>query len=91
MVSRRLSTIVLLIVFAGAAGIGYSMHVRHAAAEKYQQEVNLAQNSVTVPREVAVPPVEQRVPAGNFMVALERLGLTNAEASGGFGRRATRV
>jgi murein DD-endopeptidase MepM/ murein hydrolase activator NlpD len=81
-VSRRFSTMVLLIVFAGAAGIGYSMHVRHAAAAKYQQEANFAQNSVTVPREVVVPPVEQRVPSGNFMVALEKLGLTNAEASG---------
>ncbi len=80
--SRRLPAIVLSLVFAGALAIGYSMHVRHAAAAKYQQEINLAQNAVTVPREVEVPPVEQRVPSGNFMVALEKLGLTNAEASG---------
>jgi murein DD-endopeptidase MepM/ murein hydrolase activator NlpD len=82
MVSRRLSTMVLLTVLAGAAGIGYSMHVRHAAAAKYQQEANLAQNAVAAPREVVVPPVEQRVPSGNFMVALEKLGLTSAEAAG---------
>jgi len=81
-VSRRLPTIVLLIVFAGAAAIGYSMHGRHAAAVKYQGEAKLAQNVAAVPREIEVPPVAQRVPSGNFMEALERLGLTNAEASG---------
>ena len=79
---RRLPIVVLVIISAGAAGIGYSMHVRHAAATRYQQEVYLSQNVTVIPREVVAPPVEQRVPSGNFMVALQKLGLTNAEAAG---------
>ncbi len=82
MLSRRLPIVVLVIVAAGAAGIGYSLRVRHAAAMKYQQEVNLSQNVAIIPRETVVPPVEKRVPTGNFMVALEKLGLTNMEAAG---------
>ena len=82
MVSRRLPVIVLVIVFAGAAAIGYSMRARHVAATKYEQAAKLSQNAAVIPREVVVPPVAQRVPSGNFMVALEKLGLTNAEASG---------
>ena len=80
--SRRLPILVLAIGFAGAAGVGYSLHVRHVAAVKYQEEARLAQNVAVIPREVEVPPVAQHVPSGNFMEALEKLGLTNAEAAG---------
>ncbi len=62
--------------------MGYWMHVRQAAAKRYEQEAQLPQNVAVVPREVVVPPVERRVPSGNFIVALEKVGLTNAEAAG---------
>jgi murein DD-endopeptidase MepM/ murein hydrolase activator NlpD len=80
-VSRRLPIVLLAIVAVGAVAIAYSVRARRAATVKLLKEVEIAQREVAVPREDAVAPLEQSVPAGNFTVALEKLGLTNVEAA----------
>ena len=78
--SRRLPIVLLAIVVVGAVAIAYSVRARRAATGKPLKEVEIAQREVAAPREDAVAPLEQSVPAGNFIVALEKLGLTNVEA-----------
>jgi murein DD-endopeptidase MepM/ murein hydrolase activator NlpD len=84
-VSRRLPIILLAIVVAGGAGILYSARHRRAVAVEQQREAETARSAAAATeaevRQNTVVPLEQRVPSGNFLVALEKLGLTNAEAS----------
>ncbi len=86
MVSRRLLIVMLAIVAAAGAGILYSVRQRSAATARYQREAETARSAAAVVaqaeiRQNTVVPVEQRVPSGNFVMALEKLGLTNAEAA----------
>lgn len=65
----------------------YSARQRRAVALEHQGEAETVQSgtatteAATAVRQNTVVPVEQRVPSGNFLVALEKLGLTNAEAA----------
>jgi murein DD-endopeptidase MepM/ murein hydrolase activator NlpD len=85
--------IALTIVVAGLAGAGYSVLTRpKPVAQNQNQEPAAVQNGVvadhSAPATAPAPsleqtavPSEQKVPAGNFIVALEKLGLRPAEAS----------
>lgn len=83
-VIRRWPVFVLIVALLGTAALVYRTRSRHDAALLQQQEAELSQNAAAVGNQVAAEPpvVERRVPAGNFVVALEKLGLTNAEAAG---------
>jgi hypothetical protein len=83
-VIRRWPVFVLIVALLGTATLVYRTRSRHDTALLQQQAAELSQNAAVVGNEVAAEPpvVEQRVPAGNFVVALEKLGLTNAEAAG---------
>jgi murein DD-endopeptidase MepM/ murein hydrolase activator NlpD len=86
-VNRRLAIILLTIVVAGGAGILYSVRQRRAVAAEQQREADSARIAASATeaeaevRQNTVVPQEERVPSGNFLVALEKLGLTNREAS----------
>jgi murein DD-endopeptidase MepM/ murein hydrolase activator NlpD len=75
----------LAIVVAGGAGILYSARQRRAVALQQLREAEMARSAAAATeaevRQNTVVPLEQRVPSGNFLVALEKLGLTNAEAA----------
>ena len=85
--NRRLPMILLAIVVAGGAGILYSARQRRAVALEQLREAEMARSAAAAAateaelRQNTVVPLEQRVPSGNFLVALEKLGLTNAEAA----------
>jgi murein DD-endopeptidase MepM/ murein hydrolase activator NlpD len=81
-VSRRFPIVLLAILAVGTVAIAYSVRLRHAATLEYQHESELARSDAASARESTVVPSEQKVPAGeNFMIALEKLGLTTAEAA----------
>lgn len=84
--NRRLPIILLAIVVAGGAGILYSARQRRAIAVEQQREAERMRSTAAAASEAevrqnTVVPMQQRVPSGNFLVALEKLGLTNSEAS----------
>src|ERR1700730_6788857 len=74
---------VILVVFvAGAAAVAYSVRARKTADLEYRNEVESAAIEAANVRENRVVSSEQEVSSGgNFMTALEKLGLTNTEAS----------
>jgi murein DD-endopeptidase MepM/ murein hydrolase activator NlpD len=88
-VSRRFLIVLPAISIIGVSLAIYSLHRRHteavAAVLKNQQQIEIAASTATSVREETVVPSEQKVPSGNFVVALEKLGLTNAEASAASG------
>jgi murein DD-endopeptidase MepM/ murein hydrolase activator NlpD len=63
----------------------YSARQRRAVALEKLREAETERSAVAATeaevRQDSVVPLEQRVPSGNFLVALEKLGLTNAEAA----------
>ena len=63
----------------------YSARQRRAVALQQLREAEMARSAAAATeaevRQNTVVPLEQRVPSGNFLVALEKLGLTNAEAA----------
>jgi murein DD-endopeptidase MepM/ murein hydrolase activator NlpD len=83
MLNRRLTIILLLAAAVGAAAGFYSLHARHAAALAYQQQLQAAATELAAApaAEVPIPPAEQKFPAGNFVKALQKLGLSSAEAA----------
>jgi murein DD-endopeptidase MepM/ murein hydrolase activator NlpD len=84
-VDRRFPIILLVVVVAVGAGVLYSARQRRAVAVEQQREAESARIAAAAAeaeiRQNTVVPQEQRVPSGNFLVALEKLGLTNTEAS----------
>jgi murein DD-endopeptidase MepM/ murein hydrolase activator NlpD len=83
MLSGRLTIILLLAAAVGAAAGFYSLHARHAAALAYQQQLQVApaDPAAAPAAETTIPPSEQKMPAGNFVKALQKLGLSSSEAS----------
>ena len=85
----RLLLIAMTIVAAGLAGAAYSVLTRpKPVVENQNQESTAVQNGViadrsdpATPLEQTLVPADQKLPAGNFIVALEKLGLRPAEAS----------
>ncbi len=80
--NRRFAILLLLVLFAGAGVLGHVFHLRLAAAAAYQKEVELAQAQAAEIRRQTVLPTEKRVPPGaNFAAALEKFGLSAADAA----------
>lgn len=79
--SRRFPVVLLAILAVGAVAIAYSVRQRRASALEYQRESELARRDAASAHESVVVPSVNKVPAGNFMAALEKLGLTTTEAA----------
>jgi murein DD-endopeptidase MepM/ murein hydrolase activator NlpD len=81
---RLYISLLVAAVVGGAAGF-YSIHARQVAALEYQrQQLQAAQTEAASPQEPqqAIVPAVQKIPAGNFVAALQKLGLTKDEAAG---------
>lgn len=62
--------------------LGYVFHLRLAAAVEYRREMVLAAADAARIREHTIVPIEQKVPAGeNFVVALQRFGISLTDAA----------
>ena len=80
--NRRFVFILLTLLAVGSATLGYVFHLRLTASEKLAREVQLAQAESARIRAEMILSTEEKVPAGqNFTAALEKFGLTNAEAA----------
>ena len=80
--NRRFAFILLTLLGVGSATLGYIFHLRLRASEKLAHEVQLAQAESARIRAEMILSTEEKVPAGqNFTAALEKFGLTNAEAA----------
>jgi murein DD-endopeptidase MepM/ murein hydrolase activator NlpD len=81
-VHRRFSIILILVLAAGGGTLGYIFHLRLEAAAEFERQAKLSQADAARIRANTVLSTEKRVPAGeNFMVALEKLGLSDVEAA----------
>jgi murein DD-endopeptidase MepM/ murein hydrolase activator NlpD len=84
-VTGRLYITLLAAALVGAAAGFYSIHARQVAALEYQrQQLQAAQTETASPQEPqqAIVPAAQKIPAGNFVAALQKLGLTKDQAAG---------
>ncbi|HEY8716293.1 MAG TPA: peptidoglycan DD-metalloendopeptidase family protein, partial [Candidatus Acidoferrum sp.] len=79
--SRRLQFILLTASTLAIIITFFSLHHRRAATIRYQREADLAQKEAASASDITPIPVEQKVPSGNFTVALQKLGLSTSEAS----------
>lgn len=80
--NRRFAFIVLILIAVGAVTLGHIFHLRLAASEKLDREVQLARAETARIRSEMILSSEEKVPVGqNFTAALEKFGLSNAEAS----------
>jgi murein DD-endopeptidase MepM/ murein hydrolase activator NlpD len=80
--NRRFAFILLILFAAGALTLGYVFRLRLTAFEKLDREVQLAQAESARIRAEMILSTEEKVPAGqNFTAALEKFGLTSAEAA----------
>jgi murein DD-endopeptidase MepM/ murein hydrolase activator NlpD len=82
MVNRGFVILVLCECIAGAATLGYVFERRLAAGDEYDHQVQLAQEEGKRIREQVILPHNEKISAGeNFKVALEKFGLSAAEAA----------
>jgi murein DD-endopeptidase MepM/ murein hydrolase activator NlpD len=80
--NRRFAFTLLFLFAAGAVMLGYIFRLRLAASENLDREVQLARAESARIRAGMILSTEEKVPAGeNFTAALEKFGLTNAEAT----------
>lgn len=80
--NRRFGILLLLVLCAGGAALGYVFHLRLATAVEYRRESTLAAADAARIREHTIIPTEQKVPVGeNFVAALQRFGLTSGDAA----------
>ena len=81
-VNRRFLLLILFMFAAGAATFAYVFQQRLARAAEFDHQVNLAKVEAARIREQIILPNEKKVPAGeNFVVALEKFGLSADEAA----------
>jgi murein DD-endopeptidase MepM/ murein hydrolase activator NlpD len=81
-VHRRFTIVVLMVLCAGAAVLGYVFQLRLKTSAEFDRQVKLAQAEGARIREQAVLPTENRVTAGdNFVAALEKFGLSAQDAA----------
>jgi hypothetical protein len=81
-VNRRFLIVIVIVLAAGAAVLGYTFRERLAAAAEYDRQMKLTLAETARLRAQIILPTEKRVPAGeNFVAALEKLGLSAEEAS----------
>jgi murein DD-endopeptidase MepM/ murein hydrolase activator NlpD len=74
--------LLLLVLTAGAATLGYVFQGRLATAAEFDHQVKLAKDEAERIREQVILPTEKKVPAGgNFTAALEKFGLSAGEAA----------
>ncbi len=79
---RRFVFVLLLLLVAGTAALGYVFRLRLSAAAELQREIHLAQAAAERIRRETILPTENRIPVGaNFMAALEKFGLPAQEAA----------
>ena len=81
--NRRFLFLLLLVCGAGAVTLTYVFHLRLAAAEEFDRQVNLSKEEAARIREQVILPTEKKVPKGeNFTAALQKFGLSAEEAAG---------
>src|SRR5271155_499770 len=81
-VNRRFAILAGVLAVAGIAGDVSALRRRAAAGIEFQEQVELAKAQAAEFRARVVVPTESRVPAGeNFAGALQRVGLSAAEAA----------
>jgi murein DD-endopeptidase MepM/ murein hydrolase activator NlpD len=77
--SRRVQLILLAVSVLALVATLAHLRQRRAATARYQREADLAQkDSASIPDPL---PVQQPVPSGNFVAALQKIGLSSSEAS----------
>ncbi len=80
--NRRFAFILLILFGVGAFTLGYIFRMRLTASENLDREVQLARAESARIRAGMILSTEEKVPAGqNFTAALEKFGLTSAEAA----------
>lgn len=80
--NRRFLISLLIVLAAGAVSLGYVFDQRLKTAEEFDQQIKLAGEQADQIRKSMVIPTDKRVKAGeNFTSALQKFGLTPAEAS----------
>ena len=80
--NRGFLFLLLLVLTAGAATLGYVFQGRLATAAEFDHQVKLAKDEAERIREQVILPTEKKVPAGgNFTAALEKFGLSAGEAA----------
>jgi murein DD-endopeptidase MepM/ murein hydrolase activator NlpD len=81
-VNRRFLIVMVIVLAAGAAVLGYTFRQRLATTAEYARQVKLTLAETARLRAQIIVPTEKRVPSGqNFVAALEKLGLSPEEAS----------
>jgi murein DD-endopeptidase MepM/ murein hydrolase activator NlpD len=81
-VNRRFLFLLLFVCGAGAGTLTYVFHLRLAAAEEFDRQVNLSKEEAARIREQVILPTEKKVPKGeNFTAALQKFGLSAEEAA----------
>jgi murein DD-endopeptidase MepM/ murein hydrolase activator NlpD len=81
-VDRRFVIVAGILIVAGIGVDGYSVRKRAGAEQEFQQQVEMARAEADEIRARVVVPTQGRVPAGeNFAGALQRVGLSAAEAA----------
>jgi murein DD-endopeptidase MepM/ murein hydrolase activator NlpD len=81
-VNRRFLFLLLFVCGAGAVTLTYVFHLRLAAAEEFDRQVNLSKEEAARIREQVILPTEKKVPKGeNFTAALQKFGLSAEEAA----------
>jgi murein DD-endopeptidase MepM/ murein hydrolase activator NlpD len=80
--NRRFAFILLILFITGGGTLAHVFRLRLAAAENFDREVQLARAESARIRAEMILSTEEKVPAGeNFTAALEKFGLTSAEAA----------
>jgi murein DD-endopeptidase MepM/ murein hydrolase activator NlpD len=80
--NRRFAFILLILSITGGGMLAYVFRLRLAAAENFDREAQLARAESARIRAEMILSTEEKVPAGeNFTAALEKFGLSNAEAT----------
>ncbi|HMI54153.1 MAG TPA: peptidoglycan DD-metalloendopeptidase family protein [Candidatus Saccharimonadales bacterium] len=80
--NRRFLIVLLVVIAAGTATLGYVFRQEKIATSEFHEQAQLAAADAARIRAEAVFLTEKRIPAGeNFVAALEKFGLTPAEAS----------
>ena len=80
--NRRFLLLLLVVCAAGAAALGYVFKQRLATAAEFDRQVKRAQEEAARIRAEVILSTDKRVPAGeNFVVALQKFGLSAEEAA----------
>lgn len=80
--SRQFWIVLAVVLFLGAGFLGFVFQQRLKTAEELDRQVKLAEEQARQFRENLIVPTDQKVRAGeNFASALEKFGLTPAEAA----------